>query len=108
MTATATAANTRKFIMSKKDDYFATMDSQIKTWDTAVDKLNAESAQMSVENRAVYDEQIKVARDCRDAAFRDIEKMRAAGESTWQQMQAGVDAAWNAMKLALEKASARV
>ncbi|MEO8104605.1 MAG: hypothetical protein ABI790_18975 [Betaproteobacteria bacterium] len=94
--------------MSKKDEYFATMDSQIKTWDTQVDKLNAESAQMTVENRAIYDEQIKLARDCRDAAFRDMAKMRAASESTWQQMQAGVDAAWTATKLALEKVSARV
>ena len=40
--------------MSKKDDYFATMDSQIKTWDVAVDKLNAESAQITAENRAAY------------------------------------------------------
>ena len=37
--ATATAVNKRTLIMSKKDDYFATLDSQIKTWDTEVDML---------------------------------------------------------------------
>ena len=94
--------------MSKKDDYFATLDSQIKTWDTEVDKLNAESALMSVENRAILDEQIKLARDCRDATFKNMAEMRAASESTWQQMQAGVDAAWNSMKHALAKASAKL
>ena len=94
--------------MSKKDDYFVTMDSQVKTWDAAVDKLNAESAKMSAESREIYDEQIKLVRDTRDAAFKNMEEMRAASESTWQQMQAGVDAAWNSMKDALDKASTKI
>ena len=94
--------------MSKKDEYFATMDSQIKTWDVAVDKLNAESALMTAENRAIYDEQLTLVRATRDATFKSMEEMRAASESTWQQMQNGVDAAWNSMKTALEKASAKV
>ena len=94
--------------MSKKDDYFATMDAQIKTWDVEVDKLNAESKLMSVENRAIYDEQLGVMRATRDTALKNLEDMRAAGESAWQQMQAGMDAAWNSMKVALNKASSKV
>lgn len=94
--------------MSKKEDYFATMDSQIKTWDGEVDKLNAESKLASAENRAIYDEQLKLMRDCRDDGFKKLHEMRTAGDSAWEQLQAGVDAAWNSMKVALEKASSKI
>ena len=45
--------------MSKKDDYFALMEAQIKKWDAEVDKLSAKGAQLGAEARAKYDEQIK-------------------------------------------------
>ena len=40
--------------MSKKDEYFATMESQIKKWDAEVDKLRATSDQMTADARAKY------------------------------------------------------
>ena len=54
--------------MSKKDEYFKMMESQIEKWDAEVDKLRAKSVQMSADARTKYDEQIKVMRANRDAA----------------------------------------
>ena len=54
--------------MSKKDEYFAMMEAQIKKWDAEVDKLRARSHEMSAEARVKYDEQIKAMRASRDAA----------------------------------------
>ena len=54
--------------MSKKDDYFAKMEPQIKKWDAEVDKLRAKSEQMSAEARTKYAEQLKAMRANRDAA----------------------------------------
>ncbi len=79
--------------MSKKDDYFALMEAQIKKWDAEVDKLSAKGAQLSAEARAKYDEQIKAMRANRDAANKKLREMRTASESAWQHMQAGMDAA---------------
>lgn len=93
--------------MSKKDEYFAKMESQIKKWDAEVDKLKTKSEQMGAEARAKFADQLKMMRADRDAAFKKLQELRGASESAWQHMQAGVDAAWTSMKNALEKASAK-
>ena len=93
--------------MSKKDEYFATMESQIKKWDAEVDKLRAKSAQMSAEARIKYEEQLMAMRANRDAANKKLQEIRTASEAAWQNMQAGMDAAWASMKNALDKASSQ-
>src|SRR5437879_5512158 len=79
---------TKESPMSKKDEYFTMMESEIKKWDAEVDKLRAKSDQLSAEARAKYDEQIKAMRASRDAANRKLQEIRAASESAWQHMQA--------------------
>jgi hypothetical protein len=93
--------------MSKKDEYCATMESEIKKWDGEVDKLNAKGTQVSGDLRVVYDTQLKAMRADRDLAYSKLQEMRTANESAWQHMQAGVDAAWNSMKNALDKAASQ-
>ena len=93
--------------MSKKDDYFAKMDSQIKKWDAEVDKLRAKSEQMSAEARAKFAEQLKTLRASRDAAFKKLEELHGSSESAWRHLEAGVEAALASMKSALDKASAK-
>jgi uncharacterized coiled-coil DUF342 family protein len=93
--------------MSKKDEYFAAMESQLKKWDAEVDKLRARSGQISADARTKYDEQLKAMRANRDAAHKKLQEMRTASESAWHNMQAGMDTAWASMKSALDKASSQ-
>jgi hypothetical protein len=93
--------------MSKKDEYCATMESEIKKWDGEVDKLNAKGEQVSADLRVGYDTQLKAMRADRDLAYSKLQEVRTANESAWQHMQAGVDAAWNSMKNALDKAASQ-
>jgi len=93
--------------MSKKDEYFAMMESQIRKWDAEVDKLRAKSAQMSAEARIKYEEQLMAMRANRDAANKKLREIQTASEAAWQNMQAGMDAAWASMKNALDKASSQ-
>jgi len=93
--------------MSKKDEYCATMESEIKKWDEEVDKLNAKGKQVSADLRVGYDTQLKAMRADRDLAFSKLQEVRTANESAWQHMQAGMDAAWNSMKNALDKAASQ-
>jgi hypothetical protein len=92
-------------VMAKKDEYVATMESEIKKWDIEVDKLNAKSAELTAEARAGYDTQVKALRADRNFAFSKLEELRTANESAWDKMQSGVDAAWTTMKNALDKAA---
>ena len=93
--------------MGKKDEYCATMESEIKKWDAEVDNLNAKGKQMSAEARVRYDTQVKAMRADRDLAYSKLQEMRTANESAWQHMQSGVDAAWTSTKNALEKAASQ-
>lgn len=61
--------------MSKKDDYFAKMDSRSKNWDAEVNKLRGESEQMGVDVRAKFAQQLKTMRATRDAAFQKMEEL---------------------------------
>ncbi len=93
--------------MSKKDEYFAMMEGQIKKWDAEVDKLKVKGEQMSADASAKYAEQLKAMRANRDAAYKKLQEIRTANESAWQHMQSGIDAAWDSMKNALDKASSQ-
>ena len=93
--------------MGKKDEYCATMESEIKKWDAEVDKLNAKGKQMSADVRVAYDTQVKALRADRDLASSKLRELRTANESAWQHMQSGVDAAWTSMKNGLDKAAAQ-
>ena len=94
--------------MSKKDDYFAKMNSQIKKWDAEVDKLRARSEQLGAEARAKFAEQLQTMRATRDAAFKKLEELHGSSDSAWRHLEAGVDAAWASMKSALENASVKL
>ena len=93
--------------MGKKDEYCATMESEIKKWDAEVDRMNAKGVQMSADMRGGYDTQVKAMRADRDLTLSKLQEMRTASESAWQQMQSGVDAAWNSMKNGLDKAASQ-
>ena len=93
--------------MSKKDEYFAMMESQIRKWDAEVDKLKARTDMMSAEARIKYEEQLRAMRANRDAANKKLHEMRTASEAAWKNLQAGMDEAWASMKSALEKASSQ-
>jgi len=93
--------------MGKKDEYCATMESEIKKWDAEVDKLNAKGKQMSDDARVGYDTQLKAMRADRDLAYSKLQEISTANESAWQHMQSGVDAAWTSMKNALNKAASQ-
>ena len=93
--------------MSKKDEYCATMESEIKKWDAEVDNLNAKGKQLSADVRVGYDTQLKAIRADRDLACSKLQELRVANEWAWQQMQSGIDAAWTSMRNALDKAASQ-
>lgn len=63
--------------MSKNDEYFTMMESQIRKWDAEVDKLRARNDQMSADAHANYDEQYKAMRANRGAAHKNLQNPRA-------------------------------
>jgi hypothetical protein len=92
--------------MNMKDTYFAKMSSNFKRWDAEMGILVGKGAEMEDEARAAFEQQLRTMRARRDGAFRKLQEIRSASESSWRRLQGGVDASWNSMRHAMQKAVA--
>lgn len=93
--------------MSLKDEYFTRMVSQFKRWDAEFGMLSEKGGQMSEAANAQFDEQLRAMRASRDAAYKNLQEIRTASESSWRRMESGVDTAWVSIRNALDQASGR-
>jgi hypothetical protein len=87
--------------MSLKDAYFARMASQFRSWDAEIAMLIQKAAKMDDISRARFTRQLQPMRAHRDAAYRRLQQIRTASETSWRSLQTGVDSGWMAMKHAL-------
>ncbi len=91
--------------MSKKDDYLAQMQSQLKKWDAEIDALTAKANDIGAEARDKYYDQLKIMRANREAATQKMHELSSASEAAWQEMQKNMESMWDGMKSAMEKAA---
>ena len=91
--------------MSTKSEFVATMEAQLKKWDADVDALAAKGEKVSADARAAYYARIKDLRASREVAQKAFQEILAASESARAQLQAGMEATWEAMQKALGKMS---
>ena len=91
--------------MSLKDEYFAMMTSQFRRWDARFGMLTEDAGPTIAAADARYDEKIKAMLADRDVAYRKLQEIRTASESTWRGMQVAVDEAWISLKNALDTVS---
>ena len=92
--------------MIKNSEYVARMETQLKKWDADLDALAAKGEKASAEMRAAYHERVSELRASRGAVQTTFKQMTAATASAGEQMQAGMQVAWETMQKALEKVSA--
>ena len=89
--------------MSKKDEYMAQMQFQLKKWDAEVDALTNKANEFGAEARDKYYDQLKIMRASREAVSQKMHEITSASEVAWQDMQKGMESAWDSMKSAMEK-----
>ena len=92
--------------MDKSEKYVVKMESQLKQWDTDMDKLAAGTAKRSGDALAEYQETLRSMRAERDAAHETFNRMRVASDEAGRQLQSKMRVAWHTMEKALEKATA--
>ena len=91
--------------MSTNPEYLAGMQLQLNSWDTQFVALVAEGRKTSGETRTAYDRRLKELRLGRKAAQKKIESARGATTALAAQAQAGVKAACDQLRAAIEKVS---
>lgn len=91
--------------MGTNADFVTGMQEQMKKWDAEVDGLVADGKKASGEVRTAYARRLKELRLSRSAARKSLDEVRMASEPEGAQLQAGMEADWNAMQDTLAKAS---
>ena len=89
--------------MSTNAEYAATMKAQLKKWDADFDALSARGQKASSD---AYHEGIKSLRASRNAAQKSVDEIRFASEAAGAKLKAGMETSWEAMRKALDSASA--
>ena len=94
--------------MGMTKEYIEKMDVQLKKWDADFEALAAEGRQVALDAREGFYERIKTPRVGRNAAQKSFREFRTAADAAGADMHAGMEAAWESMRKALEKASAEL
>lgn len=90
--------------MSRNAEYLARMETQLRKWDADVDALAVAHKKAGLVARAAHYERLKALRDTRTVAHEALRQMRAA-DPVDPRLYAHIQAAWESMQAAYEKAS---
>ncbi|WP_295578625.1 hypothetical protein [uncultured Lamprocystis sp.] len=84
--------------MSTKDEYLATMKTQLDAWSVEIDALEAKAHEVRDDVKEKYQEQLSALRVKRVEGEKKLEEMREAGETAWEQVKVEADKFWAAFK----------
>lgn len=91
----------------KKEAYKEKFEAQLHEWQAEIDKLKAKAEKAEAEAKIEYQRQLDKLREMQDEVWENFEKLRGAGERTWDEMKAEAEANWvkmnNAVKSAFDK-----
>ena len=93
--------------MVDRDAYVQKMKARLDEWNAEIDRLSAKAAASQADAKLEYDKQIEALKKQRDEAGQRLNELQSVSEDAWEDMRAGVDAAWDKMTDALDTAASR-
>jgi len=93
--------------MSERDAYVAKMKAKLDEWNAELDKLCARTDEVKADARLEYEEAVTEIRARRDEAQHELTKLAAAGETAWDDLRKGADAAYDSLGVAFKSALSR-
>jgi hypothetical protein len=93
--------------MSKKEAYEKKLEAQLQEWKTDIDKMKAKADKADAEAKLEYYKQIEELRTKQEAAQKKLTELKAAGESAWEDLKAGIDLAWTSLGESIKSARSR-
>ena len=94
--------------MSTRDNYVRKMHSLLDKGSAEIDVLEAKAEEAEAGARDEYRKQIAALRARQEEARAKLASLRVAGEGAWQDLQAGVEMAWEAIGEAIAEAMVKV
>jgi hypothetical protein len=93
--------------MNSKDRYVQKMEDKLDEWSAEIDLMAAKAGKVAAGARAEYHEQVAVLRGKQEEARQKLKEAQQSGEGAWEDLAAGIDLAWTAMREAVTTARTR-
>ena len=89
--------------MSMREEYQALMEKQLNEWKAQTARFKAGAEQMGAQAKAQYERNLELLHAKQEEAWQNFYKLKAANESTWDQLKARMDKAGGELKDAVER-----
>jgi hypothetical protein len=93
--------------MNSKDRYVQKMEDKLDEWSAEIDLMAAKAGKVAAGARTEYHEQVALLREKQADARQMLKGVRQSGEGAWEDLAAGIDLAWTAMREAVTSAKTR-
>lgn len=90
--------------MTSKQAYQDKLEAQLHNWNAQIDLLENRSSETDTDQSAA----MQYLRKKHDAATRELDKLKNAGEDEWQQLQDELDETWTNLGVAIKSALAKL
>lgn len=90
--------------MKNRDEYVSELKKKLDDWNADVARWEAQARGARDEARVRYDKQLQALREGREKALYNLKLLEGASASAWREFTAGTDAAWDAMRGAVDRA----
>jgi len=93
--------------MVDRDAYVQEMKAKLDEWNAQIDRLSAKADAAQADTKLEYNKQVEALKKQREEALQRLNELQSASEGAWEDMRAGMDAAWDKMTSALKNAASR-
>ncbi|NIW35243.1 MAG: hypothetical protein GWN32_01300 [Gemmatimonadetes bacterium] len=87
----------------KREEYVERIKRQLDEWNAAIDRLEKRASDLTAEARQRYQARVSALREKRQEIQGKLKELQASGESAWEAVKAGVEAARTEFKRAYEE-----
>ena len=92
---------------NNREAYVKKMKAKLDEWNAEIDKLEAKARQNEADVQQQVAEQVETLKKKRKSTEKDLDRLRQAGESAWEDLKAGVENAANSMGDAIRSAQSQ-
>lgn len=94
-------------LMNTRKEYIEQLKTRLDGWNADIGKMEEKLRGMKTDLRIDYEMALEDLRKKRDDANVKFKELQASGEEAWEDVRAGADVVWAAVREAYDKAASR-
>jgi hypothetical protein len=91
----------------KRKAYEEKLDAQIKEWSAQINLLKAKATNATADMKIDYNETIDVLQRRQEEVKKQLKELQAAGDAAWEDLKIGLEKAWFEVRVAYQDAMLR-